>query len=265
MLLILSSFACHPVHGYFNSLPGGGRTLSLGHALVAIGAGPEAPFYNPANVVRNSETCFFFSCMQPYGLKELSSQLLASLVHTAYGNLVFAVSHFGNVLYHESTLAAGTGCSLFNRLDCGILLRLERLDISKYGSASAASSDAGCILRLGETVVLGAAASNIGCTKIGRNRENLSRRIRAGIGWKPDEAVLCLAEIEKEASFPCEVKAGIEFKCLPALIIRSGFENRPSFFSCGFGLIWKDVSLDYGMSIHPVLGTTHAVSVLLMP
>ncbi len=262
---IMAFFYINSCFCAFDFPPAGGRVLSMGHAATASGRSPETLFYNPAGVVRNSRTVFFFSCTQPYGLKELSSFIAAGTFKTRFGNLGCAVQHFGNTLYRENTLAAGSGFSFRNWLDWGILVRFLRLDISKYGSAGAVVFDTGIALRLGEKTAWGASVSNLGQTKIGKHSGTMPQKLRFGIGWKPANELLLSAEIDKERQYPIALKTGFEYNCLSVLWLRSGFEHNPSFCSFGFGLVWKAVSLDYGASFHPVLGVTHAVSIFLEP
>jgi len=239
--------------------------LSMGHAANASGRPPESLFYNPAGIVQIPRTVFFFSCTHPFGLKELASFIAAGAFKTRIGNLGCALQHFGNGIYRENTLAVGSGFSFRNRFDWGILVRFLRLDISKYGSMGAVVFDTGIILRMGEKTAWGASVSNLGQSKMGRHVEGMPRKIRLGIGWKPAKSVLFSAEIDEEKHYPVGLKTGIEYNCLSVLWLRSGFEYNPSFCSFGFGLVWKSVSVDYGASIHPVLGGTHAVSIFLEP
>lgn len=265
MIFIFLVTSLFPVFGSYETIPESGKTQGMGNALVAFPLGPENLFFNPAGIALIEHSSLVFSNTQLYGMKELTSRWAAGILASPFGKWGLALHRLGDPVYAENTLALGSGFRIRKQHALGLALRLLRLDIAGYGSAQAVLLDAGFQSQITKTVSLGGSVSNFSGRQIGRRKESLPRIFRVGAGWEPAEGVRCAAEWDKDSIFPGAFKAGMEYKILTVLTLRSGFEHRPSFFTFGFGTSWKNISLDYGSSFHPELGLTHVLSILLEP
>jgi len=257
LFILLLGYDTTPVIGAFEDLPVGGKAIGLGSAYVAVAQGPESLFFNPAGLSQTKCFSFSFFISRPYGLKELTYETLSISLPTRYGCFGLALRTFGHDLYRENFIAVGWGNGYREKAHYGLLVRLNQLQIDKYGSDTALTLEAGILLKLPSRITWGIAATNVSRSRMGERRELLPQTIRLGLSVLPIPDLLLSLEADKDTRFPVELRGGCEFRPLPNLSLRCGFIREPSNFSAGIGLAWNIFSLDYGFTSHPVLGTTH--------
>ncbi|HEX9935283.1 MAG TPA: hypothetical protein VGB38_08810 [bacterium] len=246
-------------------MPIGGKTIGMGHAVMATAEGPESVFSNPAGLAFADGVSFTISFSRLYEIEDLDSWGAAGLV--PWGRIRFGLGCrcFGNKVYRESAWHACISSVFIKQMAFGAQIRLLQLDILHYGSARTAVWDAGFSLRVNPRLNWGLSIFNVLDQTIGRRHEKLPRSFRTGIGWTPLSKCLCSLEFGKEGSFPVQMSAGIELAAASALKIRTGFQNNPLSVSFGFGLSWKNRTLDWGASVHPVLGVTQTLTLAFKP
>ncbi len=264
-LLILQMVIIDSVYGGFEDFSFGGRAASMGSAYVAVAKNPETIFFNPAGLSQSDKTSFSFFISSLYGLKELTVEALSSIIHTRYGRLGLSIQTFGNTLYRENTFAFGWGYPFSNRIHLGILIRTVQLQIEKYGSDIALVIGGGCLLQFTDQLIGGISSMNINQARIGKQKDPIPQITRLGISYRITNNTLLSLEVDKDSRFPLELKGGFEIHPVSELSLRCGFGRDPSYVSAGIGLFWNIFSCDYGLSIHPILGTTHHGSFTIIP
>jgi hypothetical protein len=262
-ILLLFLFHVRTINAAFEDLPAGARSLGMASAFTAVAEGSESLLTNPAGLAQSSDAslCLFYS--RPFGLQELTYEIITSVLPTRFGNWGLGFQGFGNTLYRESTAVIGWSHHLHHKFYFGIGIRSATLRIEKYGSDNAFIFDTGCILKLANHCQWGVSVSNLFQSRIGKNEEPLPQIMRTGLCYRPFQGILFSIEIDKDVRYPIETRAGAEICPLSLLTLRFGFGREPDFFSAGFGLTWKYCIFDYAFTTHPVLGTTHQASVSL--
>ncbi len=257
LLILKATFA----YGGFGDFSIGSRAIGMGSAYVALADGPETLFFNPAGLSKSRRTILAFYICHPYGLSELTSEAFSSILQTRYGQLGITIQTFGSALYRENTFAVGFGHPFLNRIHTGILIHIIHIQIAKYGSDIAWMIEGGSLFEVTDGLTWGLSVRNINQAKIGQQKEPIPRIIRLGLSCLLINNTLLTLEMDKQSQFPWELKGGFELCPLSKLRIRCGFGRDPSTISAGIGLIWRIFSLDYGLSIHPILGTSHHGSI----
>jgi hypothetical protein len=244
----------------FEELSAGARAAGMGSASVAD-RGPESVFFNPAGMgtVPFASICIF--SVLPYGLRELASHSASVVLPSRIGNFGFGVLTYGQTLYRETTFAAGWSTLIGTRIVLGLAARGLNLHIQKYGSWSGWALDAGIQVLLGEKWTFGFAGTDLNQASVAGRNSPLPQTTRIGLRYLLANNATMSLELDKDVRYPVEFRGGIEYCPASLLSLRCGFGRNPSLFSCGFGLNWSRLVLDYACTIHPVLGISHQCSI----
>ena len=262
-LVLLLVWYTSETRGEINGLSAGGRALSMGAAYAGVAEGPEAIFFNPAGLSQSTKPGFSFFVSRLYNLEELTYQNVSAVLPSPYGSLGISLQAFGRTLYRENLLAFGWGNKYGKKIYYGILISRVQIQIQKYGSASVFLFDGGILLKLANSIRCGIAITNLNQAEIGRSKEKISQITRVGISTIPFTGILFSVEIDKDKRFSAQLKGGCEIRFISGFSLRCGFGRKPSYFSAGIGMAWKNFSFDYGFTNHPVLGMTHYGSITL--
>lgn len=243
----------------FEELPTSARTASMGSASVAD-RGPESVFFNPAGMGTVPFASICISTLLPYGLRELATHSASTVLPSRIGNFGFGVMTYGRTLYRETTLSAGWSGRIGKGFVFGVAVRGLGLRIQRYGSWNGCAMDAGIQLLLGKRATFGFAGTDLNQASVQGKDSPLPQTTRMGFRYSPGDGASLSLELDKDVRYPVEFRGGIEYFPASPLGLRCGFGRNPSFFSCGFGLKWNRLALDYAFTIHPVLGISHQCS-----
>lgn len=242
----------------------GARAGGVGGASVAALNDSWSSWHNPSGLSQlRIQTVSLFYSPAPFGLKELAFGALAYVHPTEVGCLAISASRFGFDLYKETTVALSYSNSYHQAVAFGLSLRYHRLDIDRYGSAVAIGLDAGILIVPLENLRVGFIISNLNAPTIGVTNERIPQVYAMGFSYTPVEKLAILVKVEKDLRFPTSVKAGVEYRLLDFLALRTGLVTMPSKVTAGMGVLRSHFSLDYAVQIHPELGVTHQFSVSL--
>jgi hypothetical protein len=235
----------------------------MGAAYMAVAQGAESIFFNPAGASYTQNASFMIFTSRLFGLRELSHKATAAIFPSPYGHFCLRLQTFGNAIYRENIFAGGWGYQLRRRVYYGLLCRINHIYIKKYDSALSFTIDAGILFMLSDRILLGLSASNLNHGKMGKSKDMIPQIIRAGVSYRPMAGLTLAVELDKDPRFPVEFKCGMEACPLENLMLRCGFGREPSVFSTGIGISWQSFRIDYAITTHPVLGTTHQASITI--
>ena len=259
MLLFLSLIAGRDaVRGAFEPFAEGARSAGRGEAVAACSGDAWIVFLNPAALsTLTGRTLSLTIVPHRFGLKELGRASFVYVEPLLWGVLSLGGTRAGFELYRELTLRGACGVSIPGDLSIGLAVTWYHLSIAGYGSAWTVGVDAGLRLDLSDGIAWGVAASNINAPAIGRAKEEIPRGFSTGVVVSPLEAVQLSLDLTKEDRYPPSLRVGVEVSVLEMLALRCGTSTDPSNLSCGLGLSWGFVQIDYALTDHPVLGMTH--------
>lgn len=262
LIFLLINITVHKeVHCAFERINGGARAESLGGAFTACADDWNSIFYNPAGLSNmvNSEFSIFY--ILPYGLKELSIKCIAGAFPLRYCGLGAMFQQMGTELYNESQFVFSLSRKTYKGLSIGFNVKFLYIGIQRYGSSSFFASDFGILYNLKNDFRLGIFINNVNKPRIYKDKITgyysigVSKRLISGLSLNLD--------ISKYERYPDVIRFGGEMNLTKLFQLRFGVCDNPRKFSGGFGFVIKNLSLNYALSDHNVLGITNQFSLTL--
>ena len=84
--------------------------------------------------------------------------------------------------------------------------------------------------------------------------EKLTSTYKAGFGYDASDRFFVSAEIVKEENIRAGVNSGIQYQFQKRFFARMGIASATSSFYTGAGVAWSNLRLDVSCSVHPQLG-----------
>lgn len=238
----------------------GTKAVALANAFVAIADDPWAIVYNSAGLTQLQDIqCAAFVVPEQFGLSELRTVALAVAVPVHFGTLGLKAERFGFDLYNESEFGLALARKIDGKISAGITADIHHIAISRYGSVTRLTLEAGMLANILARAALGFSVSNIAGATIGKNNERLPQVLCLGARWCPSNSLLLTLEAEKDVRYPASIKAGIEQKVVSALYLRGGIANNPDKYSIGIALQYLPITFSYAGYSHADLGWTHQI------
>jgi hypothetical protein len=190
-------------------------------------------------------------------LAELNNYTAAAAIPTSSGNFGLKTNYAGFSDYNETQIGLAYGRKLGTKVDVGVQFNYNSIRTAGYGNSSAISFEAGAIFHLTEKLHSGVSINNPVGGKFGADKqEKLPAVYAVGVGYDASEKFLISLEIQKEEDQPVNVNAGIQYKPVPQLLIRTGIASATSSVWGGAGLVLKSFRIDVTAAFHPQLGVT---------
>lgn len=230
---------------------------SLGMGSISL---PTNTYYqptgNPANLAAFRNSGFGLHTIQPFGLNELSTTSLYGWINTGSGGFGGGTSYTGFGNMREYALFLGFGHRLWNRLDLGVTLEGQMLDLSDYGSNLNMGFSIGGRIGIMKDLTFGVLARNP--INITQNKEvRLPTALVTTLSYELSTQVQMAFEWYQEEQQTADIRIGIVYKPVPNIPLRIGYQTRTSSFFVGAGYVFK-AKLDFSVAAgyHPYLGFT---------
>lgn len=239
--------------------PVGTRSAAMGNASVMI-SDIWSVYHNQAGLanIRNYAFATYFS--NSFSIKELGLRAFAGAVPTQAGTFGLSYSYFGYSQFNESKFGLAYAKKLGKKISMGIQLDYFNTKIADdYGNKGIVAGEIGIIANPVENLTIGAHIFNPWRAKyVDYNDERLPQIFRLGAGYNFSDKVLVTIESEKDLDKEIIFKAGIEYKIVKNLFLRTGISTNPVLNTFGIGFHFKNFTMDMAFSKHPVLDyTTH--------
>ncbi|HTK31275.1 MAG TPA: hypothetical protein VL332_04880 [Candidatus Saccharimonadaceae bacterium] len=237
-----------------------------GGAWSAVIGDEYAPFHNPAALAWTTRSSVAGSFVRPFGY-DFSSQNAAAvnvplpraLGGASIGLRRFGVDFQGQHLMDETTVAIAQGFHLLrdrqSELAVGWALDVYALSFGRSvtgidpGNASTVGLTFGALAIVRDRTRVGFRVENLNGARIGdRDKEELHRRVAAGLAYTPYSGVQTLLDMSGELGDPIQYRGGVAFEASSWMTLRAGVRTEPAAFTAGMGLAWSGVRLDYGYS-----------------
>jgi hypothetical protein len=215
---------------------------------------------NPAKLAGISSFGIDADYRNYYGIKSLGFvgvDLFWKWLEVPFG---FGITEFGNRLYKETELTAAIGHKIGN-VWFGISAQLYVLEISRYGRASSAGWQLGCIYPVNNMVTAGFCLKNLNEPVIGKTNERIPKYMVIGIEYRPFTEIRLRAEIGKIADMSFEYHYGMEYLLARHFIIMCGYKESTGSVCMGTSFLLKNFEIGYALEYHPFLGGIKTVSV----
>lgn len=253
VLLLIPSIMVATAGG--ENRPSGARSAGMGTASVAV-SDLWSAFNNQAALARIESAYAGVYYENRYMLRELGYKAGAFALPVKHGTVALSFAHFGYSAYNESKIGLAYAKSFGKYISFGLQLdyNMARLDES-YGKRNFITFEAGMLANITPELAIGAHVYNPIRARLSEfNDERAPVIFRLGAAYEITEKFLLTAETEKDINHNANLKAGIEYKLIPALHLRGGISTNPSSNSFGVGIFAGDFIIDISASYHHILG-----------
>ena len=222
----------------------------------------SAGLSNEAQLGLGEKLGFWAGSALPYGVEGWQTGHFQAVVGTGkYSGAGLGIEHSATEVYTEQRFRLAYGRRLTEAFYLGGSADLLRASAQEYGSATMATFGLSLLARALPDVWLGAKIQNPFQQKIGEDL--VPSILRIGACWKPSNLLQMTFETEKDLERSAMVKAGLEYRPTPALVIRTGIRsNKVARLGLGLGLRLKNnLVIDVASEWHPSLGLTPSAMV----
>jgi hypothetical protein len=232
--------------------------LSLGGATVAS-PGLSAGLANEALPGFGEKRGVYLGSAIPYSISGWQTAQFQGFTKLGmYDGLGLDIAHSGVEAYQEQQFRLLYGRRLGQRFYLGGSAAFMRVSAQEYGSANGVTFGIGLLANVLPGFWLGARVQNPFQQKVGDYTAASS--IRIGAAWQASAIFTLLSEVEKSLDRSAQIKAGIEYRPVEVLVVRTGVRTGGAA-RIGFGLgvrLKNGLALDVGSEWHPSLGITPA-------
>ncbi len=187
--------------------------------------------------------------------------LLAVLPTVKLGTLGLELQRFGGELYNEQRLGIGLAHQL-GVVRLGIKADVLQVRVKNWGSRKAFALSAGGQSEVVPGLTFAAHIYNMTQAKLAEfEDERVPTVMRMGLGYQAAAKVLLVLEVEKELEFPAAVKGGIEYRIMPALGLRTGFNSGTRAGTAGVDVKFRQFQVAYALGSQHQLGFSNYLSV----
>jgi hypothetical protein len=169
------------------------------------------------------------------------------------------ISQFGSEQYRETNLSLGASHKLGN-VSIGLRANYFQMAIEGLGTRRKIILEFGGVMQLTSSLWLGAHIYNFNQARVADFQdERLPVVMKAGVSYRPTEKLMLNIETEKDIYFPQTFKAGLAYKILPPLTIRTGISTQPFISSYGVEFTYYAFGFLYTLNTHPQLLPSHHI------
>ncbi len=258
-LIFSSTFSSH-LYSQSIFMDIGAKSKGIGNSNTNI-ADEWSIFNNVGGLSGVESGRVFFGYDRYFGIDGFN-KIAVGVIHTFdFGNIGASVYKFGDDLYSEQISSIAFGNKIgFVRL--GIKANYYQLRIEDFGTIGSVFFDFGGIVELIPKLSFGAFISNFTLSKL--NDSNYSRLpvlLKVGLSYNPSKTVILNLDLYKDIDYKPIVRAGIEYIIIEKFYLRTGINTNPIKNFFGIGIILEKFQIDYAVSTHQLLGTSHQASI----
>ncbi len=197
--------------------------------------------------------------MQRHWLSEaLDHQALAVALPLGRGTIAVNANTLGYDLYREMKVGLAYAMRFGEGLRIGVQLDYLSVRLGEgYGSRAMVTGEVGVQARLTERLWAGAHLYNPSRAELGGpTDERVPTVLKAGLGYTFSEKLIVTGEVVKDIDEAERFHAGIEYRPVNALFLRTGVSTGPTQGHFGVGVRLKGFDLDLAVAFRSLLGPT---------
>lgn len=194
------------------------------------------------------------SVRRKFGLAELDEGSLG-LTYKMF-DLDFALGgrFFGDEVYRETEILLGASYPVLENVKIASTFRTLSLNIENYSSTTSFALDFEALVSFGNFIFTNS-FSNFTFSQVAD--ETIPQVLVSSFFWKVSDKIQTVFEIEKDVDFPLSLHFGTQILVVNGFYLRLGTQTEPELYTGGFGVKFKNYSLDYSFSEHSELGGTN--------
>ncbi len=257
-----------PAAGYADGRQAvGARSRGMADAAAAQ-SDAFSVFNNIAGIAAIPEGALLSSYHSLFGFEGLGTSAFGVVMPLSSSSAWGAgFTHFGDRHLSQVTAAAGAAHKV-DRFSMGFrlsYLQLAGTSATLTFSRKALVSEIGGIWSIRPGLSLGAQVYNLTQSRFSRSGqapEKVPTVLKAGLAYKPSEAVQLLADVVADSGYPVALRCGIQLEPAENLFLRTGIASAPRTLHFGVGYTGGPFAFDYAMHTHTMLGNSHHFSLL---
>ncbi|MFP4555720.1 MAG: hypothetical protein ACLFNU_02510 [Bacteroidales bacterium] len=261
-LLAILIAVLHPTNclaGFPEEQPGS-RAAGLAYSATSL-TDSWSLFYNQAGLGHQENIWVGAHHENRFFTPELNFSAIGALLPVKSGALGLSIKRMGFSEFNQTKIGLAYGMKLAPTLSAGVQLNTHYVYIAgEYGSAAAFTAEGGLIYSPTEDLSVGFHFINPTRTKL-YEEERIPTLINLGISYQLGDMVLVTSGVEKNLDANFTYKAGVEFKPIDNLYLRTGMATDPSLFSFGLGYKIRSIQMDLAFTHHEILGYTPHFSI----
>lgn len=259
--LTLFSLISYTYAGSYN-YPVGARSAAMANTSVMI-SDIWSIHHNQAGLAYLENPIIGFHHETKFLTREFSLQSMAFALPTKSGVFGASLSYFGYTKYNESKVGLAYAHKLGDKISAGIQLNYMNTHVAGlYEDKGAAVAEIGIRTEPIENLFIGVHLFNPTRAKIDKyTNEYIPTIFRFGGGYHFPEKAFIGVETEKSTDQKPIFKAGIEYKLIKDLYLRTGISSNPTQNTFGLGYKRGRLSVDIAFSTHQILGITPHFSI----
>lgn len=247
---------CYAQEGNFNF---GARNSGLGGASLTIGD-EYSLFNNIGGIGRIEHHALFGGYQNRYGISAFQVIGGGAVYHHRLANAGLGYYKFGDDLFSQQRINLAVGNKI-QMVSLGLGVDVIQYHIASIGTQQVLAIQFGAIAEISKNFLFGAHIFNINqATLISETGERLPTVMKGGLSYRPTEELMLNVEVEKNLNFDEIFKAGIEYRVIDRVFVRTGIRTKPFVGSFGIGFHPKKMKLDYAFGSDSTLGNIHEFS-----
>ncbi len=217
-------------------------------------------FNNIGGLGKIEHSAVFADYQNRYGIKEFQVVGAGAVYTTGKGNAGLGFYKFGDEIFSQQRLHLAFGHRL-QLISLGLGVDFLQYNIATVGTRQVVTLQFGGIAEITPELHFGAHISNFNQARLVKEtREKVPTVMKGGISYRPNSELMINLEVEKDLDFDEVVKAGIEYKIVEQVFLRTGISTRSGSGAFGIGFHPTNFQFDYAYSTDPKLGGIHEVS-----
>jgi len=216
---------------------------------------------NQAGLAEITQLSVGVSTKNSFGIKELSTHVAIFALPVSGGVFGLNVAYTGFELYNETKIGMAFGKKLSKSFNVGI--QVDYLGIYADGSTNNKNSftfEIGAQKRLMRDLTLGTHIFNPIAVKLNET-EVIPTIFKLGLRYDANSKVSVFTETELENGENGILKAGLEYKIIEQLQLRTGFSTNPAKNTFGIGYTLNNIQVDIAINRHQLLGYSPQFSI----
>jgi hypothetical protein len=178
-----------------------------------------------------------------------------------YGVAGLDLYRFGDHLYNEQRLGLGYAHQI-GPVSLGVKADLLQVRIQGLGSRKTVAFSFGGHSEVVPDLVVGAHIYNVNQARLAdAEDERVPTVMKAGLSYRPSAKLMLNVETEKQLDLPADFKAGVEYRIIDKLALRTGFSTLAQSATFGAGFRARHLEVDYAMGARTALGLSNHLSV----
>ncbi len=260
LLFSAFSFISMTAHGQLSDYEFGARSKGLGHTNTTM-ADAWSIFNNVAGISGPEAGVVFFGYDRYFDIEGFDKVAAGIIQPFGFGSIGISTLRFGDDLYNEQIVSGAFGNKIgFVRL--GFRASYYQMRISDFGSASTVFFDIGGIVEMIPSLSFAAYISNFTASTLNDvNKTRLPVSMKLGLSYTPTEDIMLNFDLYKDVEFNPVLRAGLEYKIVDKLFVRTGFNSAPFKVFFGGGVSYGRFIVDYAITSSTFLGMSHQASV----